>query len=230
MHNKTVPDYIRNALDSPNRPDTDKERDEIRKIAELMEFFAVQPGQRVADLMASRGYIAGLLAEIVGSEGIVFAQNSEALLKRFKGQDPTAERIAQFDLSNMVAITIELEELKFPEPLDAIFSFMFYHDTVWVGTDRARMNAAIFRALKPGGTFAVVDHHTAPGAGVSQAQDLHRIERQVVIDEVTTAGFELEDETALLENPDDPLDAMVFDKSIKDHTHKFVLKFRKPVR
>jgi len=38
----------------------------------------------------------------------------------------------------------------------------------------------------------------------------------------------MEDESNLLENPDDPLNAMVFDKSIKDRTHKFVLKFRKP--
>jgi predicted methyltransferase len=206
----------------------DKARDEIRNIAHLMAFFEIRPGQRVADLMASRGYIAGLLAEIVGDEGIVYAQNSEALLNRFKGKDPIAERIENVGLTNMVAVTAELEDIEFPESLDTIFSFMFYHDTVWVGTDRARMNTAIFKALRPGGLFAVVDHHTKPGAGISQAQDLHRIDRQVVLHEVITAGFELEDESNLLENSADPLDAMVFDKSIKDRTHKFVLRFRKP--
>jgi predicted methyltransferase len=227
-NNGSLPDYIRDAVDSPRRPDVDKERDEIRKIAQLMVFFDIQPGQRVADLMASRGYIAGLLAEIVGEDGIVYSQNSAALLNRFKGKNPITKRIETHGLTNMVAVTAELEEIGFPEPLDVMFSFMYYHDTVWVGTDRARMNAAIFQALKPGGIFAVVDHHTKPGAGVGQAQELHRIERSVVVDEVTAAGFELEDESDLLENPDDPLDVMVFDKSIKDHTHKFVLKFRKP--
>ena len=224
----TVPDNIREALNSPRRPDTDKALDEIRRIADLMTFFDIQPGQRVADLMASRGYIAGLLAEIVGDGGIVYAQNSQALLNRFKGKNPLVERIENSGMTNIVPVTTELEEIEFPEPLDAAFSFMFYHDTVWVGTDRARMNAAVYTSLKPGGRFAVVDHHTAPGAGTGQAKDLHRIERQVVVDEVTAAGFELEDESTLLENPDDPLDAMVFDKSIKDRTHKFVLKFRKP--
>jgi predicted methyltransferase len=223
-----APGYIGDALESPRRPEADKGRDEIRKIAALMDFFDVRPGQRVADLMASRGYIAGLLAEIVGDDGIVYAQNSEALLKRFKGEDPIAARIEEFGLSNVVSVTAELEEIAFPEPIDTAFSFMFYHDSVWVGADRPRMNAAIFAALKPGGTFAVVDHDTVPGAGVSRAQDLHRVERQVVVDEVTAAGFELTDESDLLKNPDDPMDAMVFDKSIKDQTNKFVLKFRRP--
>ena len=224
----TVPDNIREALNSPRRPDTDKALDEIRRIADLMAFFDIRPGQRVADLMASRGYIAGLLAEIVGDAGIVYAQNSQALLNRFKGKNPLVERIENSGLTNIVPVTTELEEIEFPEPLDAALSFMFYHDTVWVGTDRAQMNTAIYTSLKPGGTFALVDHHTVAGAGTSQAKDLHRIERQVVVDEVTAAGFELEDESTLLENQDDRLDAMVFDKSIKDHTHKFVLKFRKP--
>ena len=54
------------------------------------------------------------------------------------------------------------------------------------------------------------------------------IEKDVVVDEVQAAGFELEDETDLLENPDDALDTMVHEKSVKDRTHRFVLKFRKP--
>ena len=59
-------------------------------------------------------------------------------------------------------------------------------------------------------------------------QDTHRIQKGVVVDEVRVAGFELEDETSLLENPDDSLETMVHEKSIRDRTHRFVLKFQKP--
>lgn len=224
-----VPGYITGALASPRRPADDRERDETRKIGPLLAFFGVKPGQHVADLMASRGYIAVLLAEIVGPTGKVYAQNSAQLLARFKGDPPIAKRIHETGLSNLVEIVAELEEPGLPAgQLDMVFSMLFYHDTVWVGTDRARMNAAIFRALKPGGIFAVVDHDTLPGAGTSAAKDLHRIDRQVVIDEATAAGFQLAAETDLLANPGDPRDILVFDKSIRDHSHKFALKFRKP--
>jgi predicted methyltransferase len=228
--NIEVPAAIGLALDSPRRPDEDKDRDGLRRLGELMAFFGVQPGWHVADLMASRGYVVGALAEIVGDQGVVYAQNSKQLLARFKGEAPIPDRIERYGLANVIDVVAELEDLGLPKgQLDAVFSFMFYHDSVWVGTDRAAMNAAVFAALKPGGIFAVVDHHAAPGSGTSVAQTLHRIDRAVVVDEITAAGFELSEESDFLANPDDPRTAMIFDKSIKDRTSKFVLKFRKPV-
>ena len=53
---------------------------------------------------------------------------------------------------------------------------LFYHDTVWLETDRASMNRNIFGALKSGGVFAIVDHSSKPGEGLSVAKSLHRIE------------------------------------------------------
>jgi hypothetical protein len=32
---------------------------------------------------------------------------------------------------------------------DRVTSLFFYHDTVWLGADRTKMNKAIFNALKP---------------------------------------------------------------------------------
>jgi predicted methyltransferase len=47
---------------------------------------------------------------------------------------------------------------------------------VWMDVDRDRMNAAVFRALRPGGTYAIVDHSARGGAGVRDVGTLHRIE------------------------------------------------------
>ncbi|MBN8278995.1 MAG: class I SAM-dependent methyltransferase [Gammaproteobacteria bacterium] len=227
--NEEAPE-ISAALASHRRPAEDRQKDGVRRLAALLAFYQVEPGQHVADLMASRGYLTGALAEIVGDSGMIYAQNSPRLLARFKGGSPIQTRIAASGLTNVRDLVCELEELPIASAsLDAVFSFMFYHDTVWVGTDRAAMNAAIFRSLKPGGVFAVVDHHAPAGAGVTMANSHHRIERSVVVNEVTAAGFWLAEESRLLENPADSLDVLVFDKSVRDRTHKFALKFRRPV-
>lgn len=218
---------IEQAITGPNRFNHDRKHDEGRRPEATLAFYAIQPGQRVADLNAGRGYYAGLFADVVGDAGQVYAHAMEATLKRWKG-NPMDKRIEEFGISNIEAVLGELEEPNLPDNLDAAFMTMTYHDSVWVGTDRPAMNKAIFDSLKPGGVFGVIDHHTKSGKGTSECQTLHRIEKSVVIDEITAAGFELESESDVLENPDDPLTAMVHDKSISGHTSRFMLKFRKP--
>ena len=52
--------------------------------------------------------------------------------------------------------------------------------------------------------------------------------KKILVDEVLKAGFDLEDESDLLENPDDNLTDMVFEKHIRDRTSRFLLRFKKP--
>lgn len=220
-----VPDFISSALANDRRPADDRERDERRRLAELLAFLGIEPGMIVADLMASRGYLSAALAEVVGPGGRVYAQNSAQLLARFKGGNPVAER----GLANVVPVVCELEALELPQSgCDLVLASLFYHDSVWVGTDRAAMNAAVYRALRPGGCYCVVDHDAPAGSGVTLARSHHRIERATVIDEVCAAGFSLRDESALLANDGDPMTTPVFDKSIRDRTNRFVLRFAKP--
>jgi predicted methyltransferase len=91
-----------------------------------------------------------------------------------------------------------------------------------VGFDRA-----VFAALKPGGIFFVEDH-SAPGTGTTVTSTLHRIDPAAAISEVTSVGFSLDGQSALLENPDDPHTAPVFDPLIRGKSDKFALRFRKP--
>jgi predicted methyltransferase len=223
-----IPDYIRVALESDRRSTSDKKRDANRKPGELLAFYAIEPGQKVAELMAGGCYVASILAGIVGDSGTVYATNSQQLIDRFKGS-PVRKIIDRHDLANVVEVISEPDDPGLPEgELDAVCCFMIYHDMVWLGADREAMNAAIFRSLKPGGVYAVMDHHAPAGAGISVVQTTHRIEKDVVVDEVCAAGFELEDESDLLEHPDDSMELMVHEKAIRDRTHRFVLKFRKP--
>lgn len=87
--------------------------------------------------------------------------------------------------------------------------------------------AALFAALKPGGTLVVVDHPAK--AGDATAPDkLHRIDKARVLADYAAAGFRLEAESDLLAAPADPLTANVFDPAIRGKTDQFTLRFRKP--
>lgn len=221
-----IPDYIRAAVASPRRPERDTARDGGRKPAEILAFFGVKPGDRVAELNAGWGYMVGLLAEIVGPSGKVYSHSTEASNKRWNG-NPVEKRIAKTGLTNVDLVLGTMDAPNLPSGLDAVFMVMNYHDAVWSGADRPAMVKAVFDALKPGGIFAVIDHHARPGRGTEDCHAIHRIEKKVVVDEVTAAGFKLEAESDVLENPEDPCTGQVHAKDIRDKTHRFVLKFCK---
>lgn len=108
-----------------------------------------------------------------------------------------------------------------------LVTLMFnYHDLGHLGIDRAAMNRAVFRALKPGGFYVIADHSGRPGTGISEAGTLHRIEEAFLRQEVEAAGFKLAAEGNFLRNPNDPRDKNTPDPpQPKD---EFVLKFVKP--
>ncbi len=86
----------------------------------------------------------------------------------------------------------------------------------------------MFKALKPGGIYVVIDHAALPSSGLKGAAEQHRIAKAAAIEEIQLAGFVLAGESGLLANPNDPLTASVFDPSIRGKTDQFVLKFKKP--
>ncbi len=110
--------------------------------------------------------------------------------------------------------------------IDLVTLMFNYHDLGHMGVDRAAMNAATFRALKPGGMYVIADHAGRPGTGISEAGTLHRIEEAFLKAEVQAAGFKLAAEGSFLRNPNDPRDKNTPDPpQPKD---EMVLKFVKP--
>lgn len=221
------------AVDAPDRSAADRALDGGRKPDRLLAFFDVKPGMRVAELAAGGGYTAELLARVVGPNGVVYGQNNRFVLERF-AEKPWSERLAKPVMKPVKRLDTEFDAPFPPEvrDLDLVLNVLFYHDTVWQGTDRARMNRAIFAALKPGGTYGIVDHSARPGAGLSAAQDLHRIEEANVREEVEAAGFRLIETSDLLREPGDTRDWNASPRSAgerRGQSDRFVLKFQKPV-
>ena len=110
--------------------------------------------------------------------------------------------------------------------LDLVTLMFNYHDLGHMGVDRVRMNAAVFKALKPRGVYVIADHSGRAGTGISESGTLHRIEETFLRAEVERAGFKLIEEGQFLRNPNDPRDKNTPEPPMpKD---EFVLKFVKP--
>ena len=65
-------------LTNTSRPEAERAIDTVRKPQEVMAFYEVKTGQRVADIFASRGYYTAILSQLVGAEGVVYAANQAA--------------------------------------------------------------------------------------------------------------------------------------------------------
>ena len=112
-----------------------------------------------------------------------------------------------------------------------MFFLLSYHDTVWMQTDRAAMNRAVFQALRPGGVYAIIDHNAAAGHGVADAQTLHRIEQSTLVAEVLAAGFRLDGEADFMRNPADARDWSASPRTAAERrgtSDRFVLRFVRP--
>ena len=211
---------------SPDREDADRQVDPRRKQPQLIAISGVRPGMQVLDMGAGGGYTTELLARVVGSGGRVYAQDSKETIARVQ-----ARFDGRMEKPVMAPVMRVVRDFDDPVPpgaggLDLITFFFAYHDTAFMPVDRARMNRALFVALKPGGVLMVADHAAAAGAGIGVAKSLHRIEESVVRREIEAAGFRLLEEAQFLRNPNDPRDEIVF--RAKQPVDEFVLKFVKP--
>jgi predicted methyltransferase len=215
--------HFQSALADPIRPPEDVARDSERKPAELLSFAGVHDGMRIAELAPGGGYFTRILTGAVGDKGHVYAITGHP--------SPALQALAQ-KRANLTVVAAEPGTIPVEGQVDLVWTTQNYHDfknSKLANGDAAQAyNAAAFRVLKPGGTYLIEDHETAPGAGASQTSTLHRVEDVVVRREVEAAGFKLEAESNLLRNPADPHTARVTDPIIRGKTDQFILKFRKP--
>ena len=213
-------------VSAPDRSDADRQTDRRRDPEKLLAFTGVREGMHVLDMGAGGGYSTELMARAAGEGGRVYAQDAAEGSARAKGRFEA--RIKMPAMKNVVALTRDFDD---PLPaevsdLDLITFFFFYHDTTYIPVDRAAMNRKMFEALKPGGILVVADHSAKPGAGVSVAKTLHRIEESTLRSEVEAAGFKLVASADFLRHPEDPRNEPVFRPKVP--VDEFVLKFQKP--
>lgn len=227
-----LPSMIALAVADPNRPADQRALDAERKPVEVLQFADLRRGYKVVDLMPGQGYYTRLFSKIVGPRGTVYALLPTEMDKAAPKDLPSLRSFAGTPAYPNVTVMVQpIAKLDIPQGVDMVWTSQNYHDLhdPFMGSpDMARVNKAIFDALKPGGTYIVLDHAAAAGTGVSKTNDLHRIDPAAVKAEVTAAGFEYVGESDVLRNPADNHTLPIFDASIKGRTDRFILKFRKP--
>jgi predicted methyltransferase len=219
-----TPAYIRAAVESDTRPEADTARDADRKPAEILTLSGIKPGDRVIEIAGFGNYYTRMLAAIVGDNGKV----SMFDLPYTGGRAGQASAAFVAEHANSEYHLVDYNDAVFPQDVDTVFMILYYHDLGLQEIDRAALNAKLFAALKPGGAFLVVDHKAEDGSGWRDTQQLHRVDVAEIVKEVTAAGFELEVDSDLLANPDDPRTQMVFTPGVRGHTDRAVFVFRKP--
>ena len=215
-------------LADTSRPAADRDRDAGRMPAEVLAFFDIGPGDKVADLLCGGGYYTRILVPVVGEEGEVYAGNNP-FFQRF-GEEALTALIAEPGFERVHRIDGPVDEVALPTDgsLDAVIIVLAYHDLWLTDEDRGELNRRVFAALKPGGVYGIIDHHAADGAGTDVIQSLHRIEEPVITAEISAAGFSLAARADFLGNPNDDRSLRIFDPSIRGSTDRFVLRFEKP--
>jgi predicted methyltransferase len=228
-----IPAAIYAAVSAPDRPDADKALDAGRLPEQMLAFFGVAPGMKVADLFAGGGYTTELLARTVGPKGKVYSQEPIFPPEMQAIEKAWTDRLTRPELANVVAVHKNMADDFLPAPagsLDLVVINMNYHDLVLQNLDRDKINAIVFRALRKGGAYGIVDHSAKPGSGPESLQ-LHRIHESFLTQEVEKAGFKLEAASSALRNPNDDRTWSTSPRVAGERrgtSDRFMLKFVKP--
>ncbi|MCK5943725.1 MAG: class I SAM-dependent methyltransferase [Planctomycetes bacterium] len=164
-------------------------REVFAKRTQIARAVGLQPGMAVADVGAGTGVFLDFFARDVTTGGKVYAVEIapkfvERLQRRSRARNqPQVE----------VVLCTDRDVGLPPGSVDAVFTCDTYHHFEYP----AATLASIRRALRPGGSFVVVDFERIPGVTRQWLLDHVRCGKQQVIDEVTAAGFVLEEEVPL---------------------------------
>lgn len=215
------------AMQSSDRAEVDKARDESRKPDKVMQFFGIKPGMTVLEILASGGYYTEVLSHRVGDKGKVYAQNNKFILEIMNGRfaKEFATRTEKNRLNNVTHYQSELNEIDLKNQIDVVTIVLNYHDFYSNFPKEKRINILknLKTTLKPGGVLGVIDMES--GTKIHN-KDLHRIHHQNVRDEFKEAGFVLEAEADFLKNANDDYSKMVFEPSVRGKTDRFVFRFK----
>lgn len=223
-----IDEKVKAAVTADTRTDVETARDSNRKPLETLKFLGLGDDMDVLELFPGGGWYTKILAPVLAENGSlalsIFADGAAAMAKEAGWEVEVipndgyqaVEGTRRFDLA-----TIDFGEGRF----DMVLTFRNMHNFVDAG--REKLNTAVFRALKPGGLYGVVDHtrrHMQP-----ETDESWRREDPVrTIKEVQAAGFEFVDYSDLHYRADDELRYEVGRRSVAGNTDRFTFLFRKP--
>jgi len=219
------------ALAAESRPEADRERDRNRRPLDTLTFFGLQDDMRVLELLPGGGWYTRVLAPVLAENGTLYVSIGTNRVKTTVLTEPGFEEVVVLENNANVrrpdgARYYAMDDFDFGvSDLDMVLTFRNLHN--FDAESRARMNRQVFKALKSGGLYGVVDHtkrHMEP----ENVENRRRIDPVLVIKEMQDVGFELVEFSDLHYRADDELEYEVGRRSVSGNTDRFTMLFRKP--
>jgi predicted methyltransferase len=164
-----------------NRLFEGNERQIFVERAQILRLARVPAGARVVDVGAGTGLFSMLLADAVGADGVVYA---EEIMETFGGF--IAARAAREGRANVVSVLGTETTVGLPAAsIDLAFLCDVYHHFDRPGP----MLASIRRALRPKGLIFLVDYRREPGLSPPWLLEHVRAGEADVAREIEAAGF-----------------------------------------
>lgn len=222
---------LSDALEADIREDSERERDRNRRPVQTLDFFGITPEMKVLELIPGGGWYTKLLAPALRDKGelhvAIGATRVKEKLLPMTGMDKVNVIDVDVEITNsdtprvrtLAAFSIDEKDF------DAVLTFRNMHNFDAAG--RKNINDAVFKSLKAGGIYGVVDH-TLRHMESFTPENRRRADPVLMIKEIQEAGFEFVDYSDLHYRPDDELRYEVGRKSVTGNTDRFTFLFRKP--
>ena len=207
---------LQEAVASDLRSEQEKARDAWRHPVETLEFFGVQPAQKVVEVWPGGGWYTNILAPWIGSGGgtLVAAGFDAAAIEDPERRARTEERLAEFKATyadpkfgNMeyTVFSASSGPLTAPGTADAVLTFRNLHN--WMASGYAeKFFADAYDALKPGGTLGVVEHRLPSTHAQDPKASSGYVHEDYVKALAAAAGFEFVAASEVNANPADTAD------------------------
>lgn len=222
---------LEQAMASDIRTPAETDRDSNRMPIETLEFFGLRDDMKVVELFPGGGWYTKLLAPVLAENGefyIAFgtsrAQSALEGKPGFEKMQVTATDAEIGRAEGARFYTASNTDLGVSN-VDMVLTFRNYHN--FDAASRAALNKSVFKALKSGGIYAVVDHTRRHMQGDND-ENRRRLDPVLAIKEIQAAGFEFVDFSDLHYRPDDELIYEVGRKTVTGNTDRWTLMFRRP--
>jgi len=204
---------IRAAAAAPYRSAEEKSRDQYRHPVETLMFFGLTPETTVVELWPGSGWYTEIIAPVVRYNGKYYAAHvdpdSDVEMLSKSAASYRAMLDASPELYDQVEMTVLMPpkqlEIAPPGSTDLVVSFRSVHNWMAFGMQDDVMQA-IYKALKPGGVFGVVEHRGAEGEPQEPRAASGYVSVKAMVEMAEKAGLILDASSEINANPADTKD------------------------
>jgi predicted methyltransferase len=196
-----------------HRSEAGIERNEYRHPVETLEFFGLESGITVIEILPGGGWYTEILAPFLKSNGKYYAAhfspNSTLAYQRSMLTSFQAKLAENPELYGETTITHLNPPLATyiapPDSADLALTFRNVHNWIMAGTQHEHFDA-FYKAVKPGGILGVVEHRAPEGSSMEFMSTSGYVTEDYVIELAEQAGFEFVESAEINANPKDRKD------------------------